>query len=81
MRFVMRVLYCLDTRQPVIDLPNEQPFATGSGSHDYVCGRCGNVLFARLELPNPPKVTVICGKCRTLNGMAFREATSKLVSQ
>ncbi|CAN5131795.1 hypothetical protein BH10PSE6_BH10PSE6_58300 [soil metagenome] len=74
MRFVMGILDFVELSRPVIDLPDGRAFATGNGPHDYLCGGCGNVLFAGLELPDPPKVTVVCGKCRTPNGMTFTEA-------
>lgn len=73
MRLIMRALDSVESCRPVIDLPDGRAFATGNGPHDYVCGGCGNTLFANLDLPNPPKVTVVCGKCRTPNGMTFTE--------
>lgn len=69
MRYALRVLPSIDRSRPVLDLPDDRPFATGNGPHDYACGGCGNVLFAQVDLPAPPTVTVVCGKCRTANGM------------
>lgn len=74
MRFVMGVVGLVDRNRPVIELADERPFAAGNGPHDYACGGCGNVLFAQLDLPAPPRVTVVCGKCRTANGMTFTPA-------
>ena len=56
-------------RGPIIDLPDARPFATGNGPHDYLCGRCRNVLFRKIEVPRAQPVTVICGKCRGANLM------------
>jgi hypothetical protein len=75
MRFALGVLSSIEPGRPVIDLPDGRAFATGNGPHDYVCGRCGNILFGRIDLPAPPKVIVVCGKCRTPNGMTFTAPT------
>ncbi len=69
MDHLLKPVAAIDRTTPVIDLPDERPFATGDGPHDYLCGRCRNVLLGKVELPKPQRVLVICGKCRTANLM------------
>lgn len=67
--YVLMPLAAIDNSMPVIDLPDARPFATGDGPHDYLCGTCRNVLLSKVEIFEPQRVTVICGKCRTANLM------------
>ena len=69
--FRLRPMATLDSRMPVIDLPDERPFATGNGAHDYLCGTCGHALFLKVEIVITKDVVVICGKCRSNNLMAL----------
>lgn len=69
MEYLFKPLVVVDRTLPVIELPDGRPFATGSGPHDYLCGRCRNVLMSKVEVPKPQRVIVVCGKCRTANLM------------
>ena len=43
---VLEPVAAIDKTMPVIDLPNAQPFATGNGPHDCLCGNCRNALMS-----------------------------------
>jgi hypothetical protein len=72
LEYLLKPVAGVDNTMPVIDLPDARPFATGNGPHDYLCGRCRNVLLSKVEFQKPQRVTVVCGKCRTANIMEAR---------
>jgi len=64
---LLKPVSAVDSTLPVIDLPDARPFATGNGPHDYLCGKCRNVLLSKVEIQKPQRVMVVCGRCRTAN--------------
>ena len=69
LEYLLKPVTAIDDTMPVITLPDARPFATGNGPHDYLCGKCRNVLLSKVDLPRPQRVLVVCGSCRTANLM------------
>ena len=64
-------LQLLDQPDPlVVTIPGSRsgsPLFSGSGSVDYACARCGNVLCTRMKQGQLSGLVFRCGSCQTLN--------------
>ena len=59
----LKVIENLDPNIKVLDPSGPGPLVTGTGSDDYLCGACENVLIAKMRPGQIPSTMIRCGKC------------------
>jgi hypothetical protein len=57
------------------------PIASGTGDHDYVCGRCGAVILSSVDVRHPSAAVFRCSACQVLNEVARMEQAPEEVSE
>ena len=53
----------------------------GTGGHDYVCGRCKEVILRSVDVRHPSAGVYECPKCEALNVVARMEQTPEEVAE
>ena len=54
---------------------------SGTGEHDYLCGRCGSVILKSVDVRHPSLAAFQCCACESLNVVARLEAASEEITE
>ena len=57
------------------------PIHSGTGEHDYLCGRCGAAILKCVDVRHPSPAAFECSACQRLNVVARLEAAPEEVTE